>query len=312
MKRVVLLVIAALLLSGFTACGSSTPQKAPEPLTLGVLPDVDSVPLVIAREKGYFEKEGVQVNIESFKSAPDRESALQSGKLDGAVSDMLAAAFSREGGFEVIITSMTNGSYKLLVGKDSGIKSFPDVKGKSVAISQNTIIEYATDAMLEKNGMTPEDINKVVVPQIPVRLEMLQNGKIDGATLPEPMATAAIAGGAKLLDSTDKMGISPGVLLFTKKACEAKAKEIQAFYRAYNLAADYLGKEPVDSYLDGVIKELGFPDSVKGAIALPAYTRAVLPPEEDFNRVTGWLTGKELIKKSYKFGDVADGRFLKE
>ena len=49
----------------------------------------------------------------------DRDSALQSGNLDGAVSDMLAVAFAKDGGFDVKVTSMTDGSYKLIAGKDA-------------------------------------------------------------------------------------------------------------------------------------------------------------------------------------------------
>ena len=65
-------------------------------LTIGLMPDVDSIPFIIAQEKGYFKEEGVNVKLESFKSAVDRDSALQSGKLDGAISDMLAETFGKE------------------------------------------------------------------------------------------------------------------------------------------------------------------------------------------------------------------------
>ncbi len=40
-----------------------------------------------------------------------------------------------------------------------------------------------TDRMLKKNGIDPKEVNKVTIPQIPVRLEMLQNGQLAAATL---------------------------------------------------------------------------------------------------------------------------------
>jgi len=98
------------------------------------------------------------------------------------------------------------------------------MKGKDIAISTNTIIEYATDKILEKYGLSPDDVNKVAVPQIPARLEMLQSGKIDAATLPDPLATVAMKNGAKVIESTDRLGINPGVLLFSDQALEQKEK----------------------------------------------------------------------------------------
>ena len=69
-----------------------------------------------------------------------------------------------------------------------------------------------TDEILAKDGLKGDDINKVIIPQIPTRLEMLQNGKLAAATLPEPMASIAIYNGGRLLKSSDDLGINPGVI----------------------------------------------------------------------------------------------------
>jgi len=301
-------ILVFTLLFGISACSG---KKASQPLSVGILPDVDSIPVIIAQQKGYFEKEGLDIKVEKFTSASDRDSALQAGKIDGAISDILAAAFFCEGGFEIKITSMTNGSYKMLAGKHIGEVSIADLKGKSIAISKNTIIEYAADKMLAENNMKPEDVNKTVIPQMPVRLEMLKNGKVDAATLPEPLASSAVNSGAVILNSTDKLGINPGVLLFTKKSVETKPAEIKAFYRAYNSAVEYLQKEDRSSYIDMLIKEAGFPEDVKDVLTLPAYNKAELPAQEDFDSVIQWLKEKELIKNSYKYGDLVDDSFVK-
>ena len=300
-----LLLLTAGLLAG---CGGNPEDKS---LKIGVLPDVDSIPILIAYANGYFEEEKIQVSVESFKSAADRESALQSGSIDGAVSDMLAAAFAVNGGFDVKITSLTNGSYKLLVGKDTGITDFEGLKGKSVAISQNTIIEYATDAMLAAKDMTPEAIEKTIIPQIPVRLEMLLNGQIDGATLPEPLATAALEGGASLLSSTDQLGINPGVLLFKTDVLKSRSQTVKAFYRAYNKAVDYITKEPLEKYISVIIEDGGFPETVKDSLVLPDYTAASLPDEEEFSQVMEWLTAKGLLNSAPDYAALTDGTFIK-
>ena len=197
MKKFFILILTILSTLILSACGAPQSQKS-EPLpklTIGLMPDVDSLPFIIAQEKGYFKEEGLDIELQQFKSAMDRDAALQSGTLDGDVSDMLAVAFAKDGGFDVKVTSYTDGSYKLIAGAAENAIDAKALAGKDVAVSRNTIIEYVTDQILAKAGMTGDSINKVIIPQIPTRLEMLQNGKLAAATLPEPIASIAVANG---------------------------------------------------------------------------------------------------------------------
>lgn len=295
----------ALIMVVAAGCGSNQANKKEmSPLTIGLMPDTDSIPFLIAREKGYFAEEGIEVNIEQYKSAMDRDAALQSGNLDGAVSDMLAAAFSKAGGFDVKVTSFTDGSYKLIAGRDENIRSVKELSGKDVSVSKNTIIEYVTDQILAKEGMNGDSINKVIIPQIPTRLEMLQNGKLAAATLPEPMASIAIAGGSKFVTGSDELGINPGVILFTAKASEDKKQEIQAMYRAYNKAVKYLNDTPREEYIDLVIEKAGFPPAAKEALKLPKYHEAALPKDSDVTDCIKWLNEKGLVQDKFTYSDM--------
>ena len=82
-------------------CGSEPQAKEQKlsKLTIGLMPDTDSIPFIIAAEYGYFAEEGLEIELIPFKSAMERDAALQSGSLDGAVSDLLAVIFARSGGF---------------------------------------------------------------------------------------------------------------------------------------------------------------------------------------------------------------------
>ena len=317
MKKTTILLIFAMMLSVLAGCSSdkkdnnSPKQGQLQNITIGLMPDVDSIPFIIAQEKGYFKEEGVTVTLKPFKSAMDRDSALQSGNLDGAVSDMLAEAFAKAGGFDTVITSITNGSYKLVVSKDETATSVQELKGKEIAISKNTIIDYVTDKILTEGGLSSADSNKVVIPQIPTRLEMLQNGKIAAATLPEPMATIAVKNGGKVLRTSEELNLNPGVLIFTTKSVNEKEKEIQAMYRAYSKAVAYLASEPMENYIDLVIEKGGFPKDVKGALVLPKYKKATAPQEKDIEDVITWLQSRQLITQKYLYSDLVDTRFLR-
>lgn len=307
LKKLLAICLAVLALAMLAGCGTTKQadtKKEMQPLTIGLMPDTDSLPFIIAQEKGFFREEGIEVNIEQYKSAMDRDSALQSGNLDGAVSDMLAVAFAKSGGFDVKVTSFTDGSYKLIASKDSGIKDVKGLAGKDVAVSRNTIIEYVTDQILAKENMDGDSINKVIIPQIPTRLEMLQNGKLAAATLPEPMASIAVHNGCKYVTGSDELGINPGVILFTAKAAADKKAEIQAMYRAYNKAVAYLNNTDRAEYIDLVIEKGGFPPVAKEALKLPKYHEAALPKESDVVDCIKWLNSKKLVTETYSYQDI--------
>nr|WP_239650455.1 MetQ/NlpA family ABC transporter substrate-binding protein [Anaerovibrio lipolyticus] len=306
MKKYLLLAISlicvfAVMVSG---CGNKQSDKELQAITVGVMPDIDSVPIIIAQEKGYFAEEGLKVNIQQFKSAMDRDAALQSGNLDGAISDLLAVAFAKSGGFDVKVTAYTDGDYKLIAGKNENVISPKDLVGKDVAVSKNTIIEYVTDQISVSQSMKEDSINKVVIPQIPTRLEMLQNGKLAAATLPEPMGSIAVANGCKFVTDSEQLGINPGVMMFTAKCVDNKKAELQAFYRAYNKAVKYLNEHPQDEYMDLIIEKSGFPAIAKTALKLPKYREAGLPQEKDVVDCMKWMNSKGLIKQEFSYKDL--------
>jgi len=287
---------------------SSQPLKT---LTIGVMPDVDSLPFIVAAHNDYFKQEGIDVKIEHFKSASDRDSALQTGKIDGAISDMLSVVFFNDSKFDVKITSQTDGSFKLISGKNSNISKVEQSNGKSIGISKNTIIEYLTDRIMQSSNIDVNSPKKIAVPKIPTRLEMLNNGKLDMATLPEPLASTAISSGGKIISSSDRLGINPGVMVFTKDAINTKSDAIKSLYKAYNKAGEYLNEEKPEKYIDFVIKEAGFPDTVKTTLTLPNYSKANMPPEKELEQVLTWLKAKKLTTNNYKLQDVSNSSFIK-
>ncbi|MDD2620886.1 MAG: MetQ/NlpA family ABC transporter substrate-binding protein [Syntrophomonadaceae bacterium] len=314
MKR--LIICTVLIISSFVFLGCSKEQKTESPvpqntITIGVMPDVESIPFIIAEKNGYFDKEGVEVEIQHFKSAKDRDSALQSGKLDGVITDILAVVFANEGGIQLRICAKNDGNVKLLAGKDSSINSMNDLKGKNIGLSSHTIMEYTTDKMLEAGGLKAGDINKIAIPLLPTRLEMLQGGRVDAAILPEPLAGLAVKNGAKVLSSTDDLKNKAGAIAFTAKSLQESSDEIKAVFKAYNEAVIYLQNEPSANYIDFIIEAQGFPPAIRDTLILPQYTAAELPSEKVFNDVVQWLQANQLIKADYEYKALVDDQVLR-
>ncbi len=312
MKKLLIYLLIFISSVSLMGCSQEKPAAAPaKTLTIGIMPDVESIPFIIAEKNGYFAKEGVTVKIVPFKSAQDRDSALQSGQLDGMITDILAVVFANEGGINLKICSKNDGNIELMAGTASDIHSITDLKGKNIGLSSNTIMEYTVDKMLEAAQLKPEDVNKIAIPPLPTRMEMLQGGKVDAAILPEPLAGLAVKNGARILNSTDDMGNKAGAIAFTAQSLEENPAEIKAVFKAYNDAVDYLQSEPSAGDIDFIIQAQGFPAEIKDSFVLPHYTKAELPSEMIFNDVVQWLQDKKLINGNYEYTDLVDEQVLR-
>ncbi|MFP4015532.1 MAG: ABC transporter substrate-binding protein [Halanaerobiales bacterium] len=280
-------------------------------LKVGILPDADSVPLIVAEEEGLFADTGYEIEIISFHNPIERDGALQAGVIDGAISDVLAAAFFNNNNQSVKITSLTNGRYILLSGRDTGVKTYQDLKGVEIAMSSNTIIEYITDRLLKNAGFSEDEIAKIAIPKIPVRLQMLESGQVKAACLPEPLASVLLLNGAnKIADSTE-LGEAPGIMLFTEDAVKEKEGELSAFYEAYNKAVELFNNYP-DSYREILITKAGFPAELEETFVFPEYDQAKLPAVETVDLVVSWLNNKGLIGKKFTYQELVDDRFIQE
>ncbi len=304
MKKTLTLLLAALLILGMAACGTAAPSS--KTLTLGALPSIDVIPFVIAEQQGYFKKYGLTFKLELFKSAKDRDAAFQSGALDGFCCDEVAVCIYQNSGTDLKITGMTDGEYALVVGKDSGIADLAGMKGRSVAISEKTLIEFVLDKILEKGGLSPSDVVKTAVPAVPVRLEMLNAGQADAALLPEPFAIFAENGGGKRLSSATQIGLYPSVIAFEKKVIDSGRADIAAMYKAYNDAVDYLNSTPISEYEDLIIKTVGYPEEMRGKIKLPKFTKDMMPTEADLAVVVAWASAKGLCASTLAPKDLVE------
>lgn len=280
-------------------------------LTLGLLPSIDAIPFVIAHEQGFDQKHGVLLDIETFKSAKDRDVAFQAGKVDGISADLVAISIYNEAGLDVKITSTTFGEFDLLTG-NSEIQDVKDLKGKTVILSKNTSTQYTVAMMLKQAGLTEQDIRITEVPQIPTRLELLKNNKADAAVLPEPFVTMGEAAGLRMLSSTHQANINPFVLAFPQSVIDAKAEAIRAMYAAYDEAVAYMQSHDKADYIDLVIEEVGYPETLKEQIEVPAYIPANQVDVKEVEAAFAWAREQGLLTKDITPEEViSDVQFKK-
>lgn len=291
-----------ILLSNCCSTGSKQNNNTTQTITIGVMSSMDYLPLAVAQREGYFQTHGVEVKIQKFMSANERDVAFQSETVDGGITDYTSAALLSAGGFDMKLTSKCQAPFYIVSSAGSDINDLSGLKGKKVAVSQNTVIDFCVDMALESVGLTPKDVEKVEINKIPTRFEMLRNNKIDATGLPNPFALIAKNDGGKLLVSIDSLGYTITGIVFSQKAIQNKSDAIKKMYAAYNDGVNYLNTHTVADIQDILIKDLMFPENIAGQVTLPEYTKAqpVRTDDKGILRVIKWLGDNNTIESSFK------------
>lgn len=309
---IILCVILCVSCTNKTSENKESTKESNQLLTIGVMSSMDYLPLAIAEREGYFKQEGIDVKIEKFYSANERDAAFQSGNIDGTVIDYTGAVLQKSGGIPLKLISKCDAPFYIIVAKESGINDLSGLKDKQVAVSQNTVIDYCVDMALKSVGMTDKDIKKVEINKIPIRYEMLINKKIDATGLPNPLALRAEKEGCKILASNDDLNFAITGIMFKEDAISSKAESIKKMYKAYNKGVEYIQSHSVSDISDILKKDLGFTDDILGQVKLPNYTKASTPSDQDIQSVIDWLSERGLVKADFDKSSLFDKQILGE
>lgn len=198
-KRFIVLValIAALSLALIGCSGSKQTGAGKEEkptLKVGYLPITHSLPLVVADKQNSGKYQNFKLELVKFSSWPELTEALNSGKIQGAITMFELAMVSSERGVpgQILALSHRNGD-ALTVAPN--INSVKDLKGKRVAIphrmSGHNILLYQA---LKDNDLTLNDVEWVEMapPDMPAALA---RGDIKGFVVAEPFGAKAVLGG---------------------------------------------------------------------------------------------------------------------
>jgi ABC-type nitrate/sulfonate/bicarbonate transport system substrate-binding protein len=242
-KRIALpFSIAALVLAAISLSAQQVPLQK---VTINYpTRSAGSWPMFIAREGGYYEKYGLDVNLE-FGAGSIGVAMIASGEAVMTNSSMEQAlqASSRDGSLVSMGSMLNKGPFSLMAAR--GINSIKDLKGKRLAVSQLGDAPYNyTVALLGKFGIGPKDVQWIPVgPDATARSTALVGGRADATLLTAPQYFRVEEQGfknlANLADYDDVY--ASNVYLFTKATVaknprlpeliiKAHAEAIKRFY----------------------------------------------------------------------------------
>ena len=296
MPVMLLLILFSLILGG---CAPSQGESVT--LRLALLPVLDTLPVHVALEEGYFEEEGITVELIPVSSAPERDQLLGAGKADGMLNEIVSTMLFNQDKVRLGIVRIARAAasdaplFRILASGESGITTVDQLKGVPIGISEGTVIEYVTDRLLQEEDFTEEEIVKIPVPKIPDRLALLGSGEIQAAVLPDPLSSLAVQNGAVVvIDDSRHPAYGLSVFSFRTEVLEEHPAAVRAFTAAVEQAVEAINKDP-GRYADLMAAKELVPPPVMGDYQVQQFPTAGVPTEGQWQDVLDWARDAGLI-----------------
>ncbi|MFP3122445.1 aliphatic sulfonate ABC transporter substrate-binding protein [Ectobacillus funiculus] len=247
--KISVLILTALVMAILAGCASkettaSEKKENNENLTINIGIQQSLGPLLIAKEKGWFEEEfkkvGVKVKWTVFQSGPPHFEALAANRLDfGAVgnSPVIAGQAANIQFKEIALASDGLKGNAILVRKDSSIQTLKDLKGKKIAVAKGSSGFNVLYRALDKAGLKPEDV-KVIQLQPDEAQPAFETGAVDAWSIWEPFVSLqTIQKDARILADGASLNVySPGFVIartaFTKEHPELVVRFLKVYEKA--------------------------------------------------------------------------------
>lgn len=261
-------VVAALALAG---CSGGNDDAAAKPgatsggspaaeLRLGYFANVTHAPAVIGVAEGTFAKElgSTKLSTQIFNAGPAAIEALNAGAIDAAFlgpNPAINGFVQSHGDALRIVAGAVSGGAQLVV--KPGITSAADLKGKDLATPQlGGTQDVALRNWLTKNGLknSPNGSGDVTITPTDnaQTLQLFQEGKIDGAWLPEPWSSRLVLdAGAKVL--VDEKTLWPEgkfqttILIVSKKYLDAHPQTVEGLIKGELDALTWIKDNPAQA-----------------------------------------------------------------
>jgi len=311
LSRSFAVVAASILCIGAGFIASATAAQL-TPVRAAYIPVVSWLPAWVAKEKGFFEQNGLDVTLSVTQNLSVLPGTL-GRQFDFAPStppDLIKAVLA---GIDVVavagqgIETKDNPSTHLIVRKDSAITSMQDLKGKVIATpTLGAIIHVSVLYGLKKNGIDPNSIRAVEVP-FPNMPDQLKAGNVDAVEALEPFAGQLLAAGNRSLGDP-LLSVSDEVLytfwISERKWAADNHAVIDAWVVSLNQAKEFMDANPQEARAI-LAKYTKLPEAVVQKIPFVTYRFSLNPRDfavwvnvlKDLGQITRSIDENSLVMK---------------
>lgn len=220
-----------------------------ETVKIGYKGTLHYLPVMVAKEKGFFEQEGIDAELINFESSNQAMDAVLSGSIDMAFGNMVLQfnVEQKQAGsvkaFLISNESVKDGEHIdfILVRKNSTISSAADLKGKKIATNPGSTSIALIKLYLKAKGIE-ENEAEILTAEQQLLLPALESGQFDAIWVYEPQATIGVKKGiAKIIEEApvEKFIVNPWTSTsgyisakFLQEKPETAAKAVNALTEA--------------------------------------------------------------------------------
>ena len=320
-------------LAGVLAANFATAAQAADKVAVGTGGSASDAPFYIAYDKGFFQDEGLDVDLIVLDSGAKVIAPLGTGELDvgsGALSVGFWNALVRGIKFRIVADrghAQPGYLYQTVFMRkdliDSGqFKSLKDLKGLRMGFAAQGVTSLSLlNEAAKYAGIKFEDITPVYL-SFPQQIAALQNKALDGTLLIEPQATVAVnAGyGVRFMDTNEFYPYQQiSVIFFSDKFATQRKDVAEKFMRAWLRGVRSYNDAIKDGKIvgaDEIVATMAKSFNMNPVLVREMYSQAVdvtgavnaagVQKDLDFFLAQGWVTGQ--IKAS----DVIDMSFAQK
>jgi NitT/TauT family transport system substrate-binding protein len=221
-----------------------------------------SLPVFVAQEKGYFEEEGLDVDLTRFDTAQPLMSALVAGTVDIAGYTALPITYNamlRSQTDLYFLSSMVEDqdhriSYIIVPEDTPSDFTIADLKGKKIGILPTIAYQSWIAEILKANNLDPEKDVEIIQIAPALSPSALASGQVDALFTNDPAATTAIQTGVGrvLSDNVEVPQYLGDPFIFgsfniQKEYADNNPETLEKLTKAMNKAIDFVNQNPEEA-----------------------------------------------------------------
>ena len=304
---IALWLFATGVLTSVLASCHSTPTLSPEEearrdsaaLHVALMPVADCFPFYIAQRTGIYERLGLDLRILTLQAQLDTDTALLHRRAELVYSDLVRAIMIQQADtFDVRAIASAPAEMELITARRGRVRAISQLKERMVAVARHSITDYWSDRLMDSARMEQTAIFRPQINDVRIRTDMICNGTMDAAFLPEPFACEARLRGNVSNFSTRQLQPRLGAFLVPTWVLNdtTRTRQLRLLFQGYEEARQL--RDSIPSLLRQLCQT---PDSIVDSIAraLPAFAPLGRPSEEDAEAALRWLRTRDKAKSKY-------------
>lgn len=257
---------------------------------------------------------------EMYTASDEVVSLIAKGEIDIALipANLGATLYQKlDGGVQVIDLNTLN-VLDVITG-DTSIETVEDLKGKTIYMTgKGTTPEYALTYVLDKNGITMQDLTIEFKTEATEVVAVLADNPNAIAVLPHPFATVAVSGneavqsvfdlGTAWTDvATDGSEIVTGVTIARTEFIEENPELIMEFLEEHEASVNAVNENPAEASL--LVEQYGIVAAAVAEKAIPNCDIVCITGEEMQTKLSGYLEALYELSPDTIGGQLPDEAF---